>query len=210
MPRHGTMLAKVCEFCGEIFEVPRKHHHRRFCSRPCSSRGKLQSTLAERFFSKVDEGGPVPAHCPQLGPCHDFTGSRDGKGYGRISVDGKTQPAHRVAWLLHYGEPIPDDKQGMHLCDRPSCVRISHLAVGTRRDNALDSVSKGRHATQTSPERHRRGEEHPNAIMTEEKVLEIRQLCAEGKLSQVEIAARVGTNKSQVSAIKLRKCWKHL
>jgi hypothetical protein len=60
-------------------------------------------TLAERFARKVDENGPMPEACPELGRCHLWTGARKSNGYGNISVDGRMVTAARVAFFLKRG-----------------------------------------------------------------------------------------------------------
>jgi hypothetical protein len=90
-----------------------------------------QVPLAERFRVKVREDGPIPAHCPELGPCWLWTGGTDGRGYGQIRESGKKGKllkAHRVAWALEYG-PLPAELLVMHRCDNPPCVRGSRFGV---------------------------------------------------------------------------------
>lgn len=60
-------------------------------------------------------------------------------GYGQF----RQQRAHRVSWGLHKGK-IPKGKFICHHCDNPSCVRPSHLFVGTHQDNMEDRNRKGR------------------------------------------------------------------
>lgn len=43
------------------------------------------------------------------------------------------------------GYRIPDGMIVMHKCDNPSCVRVSHLKIGTIEENVADKISKGRH-----------------------------------------------------------------
>ena len=55
---------------------------------------------------------------------------------------GGRRPAHVVAWWLQMGAwPRP---QCLHKCDRPGCVRFSHLFEGTVRANVDDMIAKGR------------------------------------------------------------------
>src|SRR2546428_14096409 len=66
--------------------------------------------------------------------------------YIRIS-DGKggLVGAHRWVWEQING-PIPDGYEVCHNCpggDLPSCVRPSHLWLGTHSQNILDSYAKG-------------------------------------------------------------------
>lgn len=97
--------------------------------------------LAERFWEKVRKG---PG-------CWEWTSARDTNGYGRITDRpgarllgvGRTRSASRVAWEIVNG-PIPPGLCVCHYCDNPRCVRPEHLFIGTRKDNVLDCVAKGR------------------------------------------------------------------
>jgi hypothetical protein len=81
--------------------------------------------------------------------CLEWTSWIDPFGYGRFSLRGKTDKAHRVAWMLANGS-IPEGKgwHGIcvcHTCDNRKCVEISHLFLGTQMQNVTDSITKGRH-----------------------------------------------------------------
>lgn len=65
-------------------------------------------------------------------------------GYGLIWYRGKAVSAHRLAWLLSYGE-IPAGMQVLHKCDNRACIRLDHLFLGTQRDNVQDAISKDRY-----------------------------------------------------------------
>lgn len=78
-----------------------------------------------------------------VGPCWEWQKAKDQDGYGFIRYDGRLMHASRASYLLFIG-PIPDGMEVCHTCDNPPCVRPDHLFVGTRQDNALDAVGKGR------------------------------------------------------------------
>lgn len=63
--------------------------------------------------------------------------------YPIVSVNGKSKRANRAIWEAIYG-PIPEGLEVCHWCDTPLCVNPLHLFLGTRRDNALDMMKKGR------------------------------------------------------------------
>lgn len=107
-------------------------------------------TLAERFHARVDVNGPIPEHCPELGPCHIWMGYRNKDGYGVMGVGSKldgtrgTEKAHRVAFFVTHGRwPEP---QALHRCDGGAigCVRGDHLFEGDQRANMRDCADKGR------------------------------------------------------------------
>lgn len=84
------------------------------------------------------KGGAAP-----LASCVNASGYRNSSGYPRVRVGRRLVLAHRFAWSQANGEIAP----GMcilHTCDNPACVNVSHLYLGTRRDNARDMLARGR------------------------------------------------------------------
>jgi hypothetical protein len=55
-------------------------------------------------------------------------------GYGRFSLNGKSEYTHRVAWEVQNG-PIPDGKVIDHLCENRMCCNVSHLRVTDMKTN---------------------------------------------------------------------------
>ena len=101
-------------------------------------------SIEHRFWNHVDKNGPIPAHCPHLGPCWIWTGAVDKDGYGRPSVERTRRVrAPRISWAWAHGE-IPKGKWVLHRCDNPPCVNPDHLFLGTAKDNAQDALAKGR------------------------------------------------------------------
>jgi len=94
----------------------------------------------------------IYAQVVRSGDCLLWTGAVRGRGYGVITLSyPRTQwYVHRLMWTYHWG-PIPPGLIVMHSCDTPACVEITHLSVGTHRDNALDKVAKGRAPTHGVP-----------------------------------------------------------
>lgn len=66
--------------------------------------------------------------------CILWAGGKNGRGYGRMWLDGKLQQAHRVAWTEVHGE-IAEGKQVDHVCNRPACVNPDHLQLVTHEQN---------------------------------------------------------------------------
>ena len=75
--------------------------------------------LQQRFEKFVDRRGEH----------HVWTGAkRPGLGTGRMRIDGKEVPAHRIAWELAHG-PLGDGGRVLPCPDEPACVRLEHLTV---------------------------------------------------------------------------------
>lgn len=175
--------------------------------------GKKPISAEIRFWEKVDKNGPIPLHRPELGPCWQWTAAKDRKGYGRIGVPPAfTFLTHRFAWALANGDA--GDLCVLHKCDNASCVRLSHLFLGTVPDNNADMYAKGRGATselrskriaETVP----RGTEHTFAKLTPALVRKIRRMSASG-IMQKTIAESVGVSRQSVWDVRNNKTWRHV
>lgn len=97
----------------------------------------IHPPLVERFAANVQAGSEFE--------CWPWTGKTIIKGYGRLrGADGDKVLAHRLAFELASGTPIPDGLCVLHHCDNPPCCNPSHLFLGTMKDNTLDASAKGR------------------------------------------------------------------
>lgn len=143
----------------------------------------------QRFWSRVDKSGD----------CWMWTGSLTEKGYGAFTaeIDGhKFWRAHRFAWFLNNG-PILWDQQVLHTCDQRACVNPDHLFLGTNAENMADKVAKGRHKP---------GEQHHNAKLTDEKVKYI----LSSPKNAMELSKELGVHNSQIYRIRKGERWSHV
>ncbi len=151
---------------------------------------------APRFWAKVDMRGEDE--------CWPWRAAvrRSDQGYGAFWLDGRHQPANRVALILS-GVDMSDGMEACHRCDNPACCNPKHLFPGTRKTNNDDKVAKGRHV---------HGERVHTAKLTEEQVAFIRaQRPAGGKLPNgrgQELAKQFGVRVSHVSDILAGRCWR--
>lgn len=153
---------------------------------------------AERFWSKVRK----------TGTCWRWIGAQVKEdGYGAFRFNGRNVVAHRVSWILHFGE-IPRGLWVLHRCDTPCCIRPDHLFLGTRSDNMRDMARKGRGNWTTKPYTVPRGERNGNSKLTKAQVHDIRKRYAQG-IRQVEIAKDFGVTQAAVSLIVRGETWTH-
>ena len=77
---------------------------------------------------------------PSDDDCLVWTGSKDGKGYGRFHIGGKQHPAHR--WIYEfYNGTLPETLVCHHKCYNRACVNLEHLMPLTQTANKLDGFS---------------------------------------------------------------------
>ena len=176
--------------------------------------------LADRFWSKVDIGTD----------CWTWSAYRWPKGYGCFWLDGRSQRAHRVAYILANG-PIPDGLYVCHRCDNPPCVNPHHLFLGMALENSKDMVRKDRgpqgltHGRHTKPERtargtrngsvlhpesRPRGEHHGQAKLTEADVRAIRGMKQDDGWSNHRIARKFGVAASTIRKVCIGTSWSHV
>lgn len=130
--------------------------------------------------------------------CWLWTGSINKKGYG-VFASEHSNLAHRYSWVLAHGITVPDQLYVLHTCDCRHCVNPSHLYAGTPQDNVDDMMERGRWTPF-------RGEENPQAKLTEADVKEIRRRCGAGE-TQASVAQEYGITPVTVSCVCTGKNW---
>lgn len=150
----------------------------------------LGPRIEEKFWSKVLK---TPS-------CWLWKGCLVRGGYGGLSIGKPQRPyrAHRISWVIHYG-PVPDGLFVLHHCDIRNCVRPDHLFLGTKRDNTLDMMRKGRGVFGARPGNH-------NAQKLDgSQVKEIGVLYSTGLYSQDRLGIMFGISQSTISKIILKQ-----
>lgn len=162
----------------------------------------IRNDPVARFWSCVDKNGPTMPNMDT--PCWVWTGSKGRRDYGQLRWYGRTDKAHRVAWMIQNG-PIPGGSVIMHECDNPPCVR--HIKLGTQQDNVDDAMSKGRMVTwreRGAP--CRQGEATTGAKLTEADVMDIRT----SLLSAPALADKYGVFVNTIRSVRRGRTWRHL
>lgn len=217
-----------CPICKQVF-IAQPHRLRNatavYCTKACAD-AALSIPLADRFWKYVNK----------TESCWLWTGRDVTKaGYGRIRLGGAHGGrigVHRAAWGFAAGSPAPPDMQVGHTCDVTNCVRnddagiyivngveyprFGHLFLCPQIVNEADKVAKGRQARGAGngrvlhPESYPEGAEWPQAKFTDDDIRAIRSVYANHEATQVELAQRYNVRQTTISAIVLRKTWKHL
>lgn len=102
-----------------------------------SRRGHLQGLIRIGYPDRPDA-------------CWHWPGVRNSAGYGQVTMNGRMQYAHRVAYELHVG-PIPDGLVIDHVCYTHDCFNPAHLEPVTRAQNGQNRA--GLDANNTSGHR---------------------------------------------------------
>lgn len=149
------------------------------------------ASFQERYWQKVDDRNDDG--------CWEWQAHVTKNGYGQIGFRGGIVTAHRAAWILTNG-PIPDGLYVCHHCDDRKCCNPDHMFLGTFEDNMRDMVSKGR---QNRPI----GEKHPKAILTWDKVREIRARYKAGNVIQRDLAVEYGVSTPTIAGVVRNYTW---
>ena len=66
--------------------------------------------------------------------CIEWEGCKLPAGYGKVTRNGRSLLAHRVAYIEAHGE-IPEGMLIHHRCENPSCVNPNHLEAMSKREH---------------------------------------------------------------------------
>jgi len=135
------------------------------------------NNLLHRLQSKLQ---PIPES-----GCHIFMGTSDKPdGYGTMTINGKKEKAHRVAWRLVHGE-IPHGMEVLHTCDVKPCCNVAHLQLGSHAENMRQAGERNRSRS-------------GGQKLTKEQVEQIRQSKEKAKVW----AEKLGVSESTISRAK--------
>lgn len=170
----------------------------RLCGCGCGQR-TMPAKRTDRRKGMV-QGEPLkfaPGHAGRMNPktyfwsrievtesgCWEWTQYVNAQGYGRCTLQGRTEPAHRAAYRVFKGDP--EGGFVCHTCDNPPCVNPDHLYLGDNDTNMRDKAIR---------------ERHPFLKVTRDQVNEIRSRRAAGERLKA-IAADYDMSESAICAI---------
>lgn len=147
---------------------------------------QIYDSVRKRLYSKIGLPDPVTG-------CMEWKGTKTG-GYGMLYVDGRNLLAHRLSWIAVNGEIPYDDLLVCHHCDNRSCCNPTHLFLGTELDNNHDKIMKGRAINL-------KGEDHGMCILSDEKIVAIRERYIPGVYGIERLSKEYGVSKTHISRI---------
>ena len=89
----------------------------------------MNKNSIDRIISKIDFPNDITK-------CWKFTNNSTSGGYKQLSVNSRTQMAHRVIYAL-FIEKIPSKLQSDHLCRNRGCVNPTHIEPVSQKINIL-------------------------------------------------------------------------
>lgn len=133
---------------------------------------------------------------------------KDGYCLTHLSKNNEVQTfvSHRLVWETLNG-PVPDGLEINHLNGIRSDNRPENLEACTRSQNLLHKYRTLGYRQPTGWQY--KGIDHPNAMLTDDMVRDIRRRWKGGE-RQVDIAASIGIHQTTVSDICRRKRWAHV
>ncbi len=168
-------------------------HYQRIKKNGFNKSSNFDYSIIQRFYLKTKRNHETG--------CLDWTGSCLPKGYGNCTIKGKWVRSHRAIYELING-PIPNGLHCLHKCDNPRCCEISHLFLGTNKDNVIDKMKKNRCSRPLGSANH-------FAKINENLVVLIKKQLEKGVLNS-SICNEFGVSKYVVSQIKTGRTWSHI
>jgi hypothetical protein len=204
----------VWRLCRAHYEMARRQRFMSTarCAVTSCSKGAMHRGLCKAHYARLRRYGDPEASKPSpitkpIAFIENAVGHNDddcllwpyglfNNGYGYVHISRKMLRAHRVVCERVYGA-APDEMVAAHSCGVRACVNPHHLRWATKKDNNADMITHGTRCV---------GEKNPKAKLTE---ADIRAIRASG-MRQTDLALTYGVTQASVSAIQLRKCWRHV
>lgn len=121
-------------------------------------------------------------------------------GYGIYRINNKAYRVHRLAYELYHNRPIIEGMIILHSCDNRKCCNPHHLSEGTKNDNSLDMINKGRSC---------KGENIKTSKLKKDDVIKIRNLYNEN-YTYTSLATQYNVSVYTIYCIVQKKTWRHI
>lgn len=182
-----------------------KHYGKGYCTKHYNRvrrTGDPQTVRVGHRYETQDIAARLAQRSVADGDCLIYqTRQKTRSGHVLIGRAGGYVGVHRAAWELANG-PVPAGLFVLHRCDRPRCINVDHLFLGTIADNNADRDSKGRHVPL-------RGSANGTAKLDEAAVAQMKRRLADGE-STYAVAEAFGVTQSAAWLIKAGRTWKHV
>lgn len=114
---------------------------------------RYESLQARLLANSKDFPCPDSELEKRCGPCRIWTGYRNVKGYGSITIREKSTGnpkgffAHRIAYEAFTGKRPAGRRYRVdqHLCHVTACINWRHLLPGTQKANVAAAIARGTH-----------------------------------------------------------------
>ena len=215
---HKAQPTKRCTKCKEVKaqdEFYKNTYHRKHMPRPACKecmkdyRRYKQNKYhgnADRFWKKFHSVTVL------VDGCLEWTAGYS-HGYPVCRYQNKRMSVARLVYILTQGDLSSADRV-LLTCNNKRCVRQNHLKKGSVSDvvvKACNSHPVGDDWSATHPPNKRAcGERNRHAKLSNEKIILIRKLRTEQKMTQQAIGNVVGVTKSTVGRVLNGKIWAHV
>lgn len=163
-------------------------------------------------YERLMRGAKIgPTVLAEIGPCLDYRSVLSTDRHPMVIIG--TRPVR--CWVsgarlvLEHGleRPLHLGMHALHHCDRPICIRFSHLYEGTQLENVRD---RDQRTGNPLAGRDMAGSSHPKSKLTESDVHEIRFLAYMGVRTAriVDLFPRV--SRSLIYLVAKGRCWTHV
>ena len=162
----------------------------------------VKSSVAEteeRFWAKVNR--------TEGKECWEWTAAiQKSSGYGIFRLPPRSTFAHRASWFFAFG--VYPEKCVLHRCDNKLCVRPNHLFLGTRADNCVDMLQKGRSRCWNTPPKLSRADIRKiRKLLRQVVTTRKKHNPPPGSMTKTKIAKRFGVSVATICLIYKRKRW---
>lgn len=124
--------------------------------------------------------------------------------YAEARIGNARTSGHRAVYVNTHG-PIPDGMVVRHDCDRPQCVEVEHLRLGSESENVRDSFDRDRRGGRVLP----LGSARPFAVLDEATVTTLRRRVRGGETIK-DVCSELGLAYSSARSAVRGMTWKHV